>query len=69
MTESIACDGQWQQGMDGAVICSGTLEIVSAGGAFGLPSLTYDDANEILVASIKVFVVVFIVLQLRRIIR
>lgn len=67
--ESIACDGQWQQATDGAVICSGTLEIVSVGGAFGLPSLTYDDANEILVASIKVFVVVFIVLQLRRIIR
>lgn len=37
----IACrDGEWQQAQNGAALCTGTLEIVSESGPFGLPTLT-----------------------------
>ena len=47
----IACtDGEWQQAPDGAALCTGTLEIVTETGPFGLPPLTYGEANAILTA-------------------
>ncbi|MFT0140794.1 hypothetical protein ACEK07_46640 [Alcanivoracaceae bacterium MT1] len=45
--EMIVCSGQWQQAQDGAVYCLGTLEMASVG-PFGLPALTYGEANAIL---------------------
>ena len=47
----IACtDGEWQQAPDGAALCTGTLEIVTETGPFGLPPLTYGEANANLTA-------------------
>lgn len=62
----IACDGEWQQGPDGSAICVGTLQNVAGGGPFGLPPMTYGDANDLLGAILLVLVAVFGVRQLRR---
>lgn len=68
--ELIACtNGEWQHAQDGAAICTGTLQNVAAGGPLGLPPLTYDEADAILMAVIGLFVVVFIVRQIARVIR
>lgn len=64
--ELIACDGQWQQGSNGSVICSGTLQNVPGGGPFGLPPMTYADANMLLIAIGGVWVTVFMIRQARR---
>lgn len=56
----IACtDGEWQQAPDGAPLCTGTLQIVSAGGPFGLPELTYGEANLILGAVLSLYATVW----------
>ena len=56
----IACtDGEWQQAPDGAALCTGTLQIVSQGGPFGLPELTYEDANLILGAVLSLYATVW----------
>ncbi|MCQ6263079.1 hypothetical protein MLD55_14150 [Alcanivorax sp. MM125-6] len=64
--ELIACDGEWQQGPDGSAICAGTLQNVPGGGPFGLPPITYADANLLLAAIGGVWVSVFIIRQARR---
>jgi len=46
----VACDGTWQQSPTGEILCNGTLRIVVGGGPFGLPPLTYTDANLMLLA-------------------
>ena len=56
----IACtDGEWQQAPDGAALCTGTLQIVSPSGPFGLPELTYEDANLILGAVLSLYATVW----------
>lgn len=58
--ELIACTtGDWQQAVDGSVICSGTLEIVAETGPFGLPPLTYGQANELLGACLLLWATVW----------
>lgn len=64
--ELIGCDGSWQQATDGTVICSGTLQIVVGGGPFGLPPMTYADANILLLAIGGVWASVFAIRQARR---
>jgi hypothetical protein len=57
---SIACaDGEWQQAQDGAAVCTGTLYIVTPAGPFGLPELTYEDANLILGAVLMLYATVW----------
>ncbi|MFT0140688.1 hypothetical protein ACEK07_45185 [Alcanivoracaceae bacterium MT1] len=57
--EMIVCNGQWQQAQDGAVYCLGTLEMASVG-SFGLPALTYGEANAILGAAVGLYAVVWV---------
>jgi hypothetical protein len=64
--ELIACHGTWQQAPDNTVLCDGTLQIVAGGGPFGLPPMTYSDANMLLLAIGSVFVSVFMIRQARR---
>ena len=64
--ELIACDGQWQQAHDGAVYCTGMLQIVAGGGPFGLPPITYAQANQLLLAIGGVLAGVFMIRQARR---
>lgn len=66
--EMIVCSGQWQQAQDGAVYCLGTLEMASVG-PFGLPVLTYGEANAILGAVALLFASVWGVRVLARVIR
>lgn len=61
-----ACQGQWSQGANGEAICSGTLQIVVGGGPFGLPPITYAEANQLLVAIGVLWGAVFAFRQLRR---
>ena len=67
----ISCvDGNWQQdSLTGAISCSGTLEVVAGGGPFGLPPITYEEADAMLLSTILLFAAVWGVRQLRRIIR
>ncbi len=56
----IACrEGEWQQAPDGAALCTGTLEIVAETGPFGLPPLTYGQANELLGAVLLLWATVW----------
>lgn len=56
----IACrEGEWQQAPDGAALCTGTLEIVAETGPFGLPPLTYEEANTLLGAVLLLFATVW----------
>tara|TARA_Y100001001_G_scaffold97901_1_gene95726 strand:+ start:82 stop:291 length:210 start_codon:yes stop_codon:yes gene_type:complete len=56
----IACtDGEWQQAQDGAALCTGTLENVAETGPFGLPPLTYQQANELLGAVLLLWATVW----------
>lgn len=65
--ELIACtNGQWQQAQDGAAICTGTLQNVPGGGPFGLPPMTYADANMLLASIDTLWAAVWIVRQARR---
>ncbi len=65
----IACtEGEWQQGPDGAALCTGTLEIVAETGPFGLPPLTYEEANAILGAVALLYATVWGIKQLARLI-
>jgi hypothetical protein len=64
--ELIACDGQWQQGPGGEVICAGTLQNVPGGGPFGLPPMTYAEANMLLGSIGILWAAVFCVRQARR---
>ncbi len=58
--ELIACaGGEWQQAQDGAALCTGTLEIVAETGPFGLPPLTYGQANELLGACLLLWATVW----------
>lgn len=64
--ELIACDGTWQQAQDTSVLCDGTLQVVVGGGPFGLPPMTYSDANLLLVAIGAVWASVFAIRQAKR---
>ncbi|MBQ26080.1 hypothetical protein [Alcanivorax sp.] len=64
--ELIACDGTWQHAQDGTVLCTGTLQVVVGGGPFGLPPMTYTDANLLLIAIGTVWASVFAIRQARR---
>lgn len=64
--ELIACDGTWQHAQDGSVLCAGTLQVVVGGGPFGLPPMTYTDANLLLIAIGTVWASVFAIRQARR---
>ncbi len=64
--ELIACDGTWQQAQDNTVLCDGTLQVVVGGGPFGLPPMTYSDANTLLLAIGSVWASVFLIRQARR---
>ncbi|PHR67266.1 MAG: hypothetical protein COA55_07730 [Alcanivorax sp.] len=61
-------DGEWQQAQDGAALCTGTLEVVAGSGPFGLPPLTYEEANAILGAVVLLFATVWGVKTLSRLI-
>lgn len=62
----VACDGTWQHLPTGEVLCSGTLQIVAGGGPFGLPPITYADANMLLGAIGTLWAGIFVFRQLRR---
>lgn len=64
----IACDGVWEIADNTfAISCSGTLQVVAGGGPFGLPPITYAEANELLTAIAFLLVSVFAFHQVRRI--
>ena len=65
----VACDGTWQHAHTGEVMCSGTLQIVAGGGPFGLPPLTYAEANMLLGAIASLLAIVWGLRVLRRVIR
>jgi len=68
--ELIACaGGEWQQAQDGAALCTGTLEIVAETGPFGLPPLTYGQANELLGAVLLLWATVWGVKRLFPLVR
>jgi hypothetical protein len=46
----VACDGTWQQSPTGEILCDGVLQVVVGGGPFGLPPISYADANLLLLA-------------------
>jgi hypothetical protein len=46
----VACDGTWSQSPTGEILCDGALQIVVGGGPFGLPPITYADANLLLLS-------------------
>lgn len=66
----IACDGTWihQNGLleNGAVLCDGTLQVVVGGGPFGLPPMTYADANLMLGAIGTLWAAIFVLRQARK---
>lgn len=62
----LACDGNWQQGSNGAVFCYGTLEEVTAGSLSSFPPMTYEDANMLLAAIGAVYASIWIFRQVRR---
>lgn len=64
-----ACNGDWLQAETGAVICDGVLQVVVGGGPFGLPPITYSDANALLAAMAAVLATVWGLGVLRRVIR
>lgn len=70
--ELIACDGTWihRNGplQDGGILCDGTLQVVVGGGPFGLPPMTYADANALLLAIGGVWAAVFMIRQARRLV-
>lgn len=61
-----ACEGTWQQTETGAVLCQGTLQIVVSGGPFGLPPISYTDANLLLTGIGVLWASVFAIRQIRR---
>jgi hypothetical protein len=63
----VACDGSWQQLPSGEAICNGTLQVVMGGGPFGLPPITYAEANILLAAIATLWAGVFCLRQCRRI--
>lgn len=63
----IACDGTWTvDASTSAISCTGTLEIVAGGGPFGLPPITFADANQLLTAIGLLLVSVLAFNQVRR---
>lgn len=62
----VACDGTWQQLPGGEIVCSGTLQIVVGGGPFGLPPMTYADANALLGVIGTLWASIWVFRQLRR---
>lgn len=65
----VACDGAWQHSPSGEVVCSGTLQIVMGGGPFGLPPITYAEANLLLGAIASLWALVWGLRTLRRVVR
>lgn len=65
----VACDGTWQQATTGEVLCQGTLQIVVGGGPFGLPPITYAEANMLLGAIAALWAVVWGLRAARRVVR
>jgi len=67
MSNMIAiCDGAWIENIAGALECDGTLMQVEDSYFKWLPSLTYEDANELLVAIGALYATVFIYLLVAR---
>lgn len=64
-----ACDGTWQQGPAGEVLCSGTLQVVVGGGPFGLPPITYAEASAMLGAIALLWATAWGINTLKRVIR
>ena len=60
--------GEWQQAPDGAALCTGTLQVVTQGGPFGLPPLTYEEANAILGAVALLYATIWGIKQIGRLI-
>lgn len=63
----VACDGSWLHGSGGELICSGALQVVVGGGPFGLPPITYEEANLLLGAIASLWGSVWLFKQHRRI--
>lgn len=59
------CDGNWQQSVNGAVFCYGTLEEVQPN-ISNLPLMTYEDANILLLAIGSLYASIWAFQQVRR---
>lgn len=67
MSNQVAmCDGSWIVGTTGAVECDGTLLQVDESYFYSFPSITYEQANELLVPIGVIFATVFIFVQISR---
>lgn len=60
------CSGEWEENISGALQCNGTLMQVEDSYFKWLPSLTYEQANELLVAIGALYATVFIYLLVAR---
>lgn len=61
MTALIACDGTWQQSPEGYLSCAGTLQVVPDSG------LTTEEATQLKDGALGIFVVVFCLLALKKV--
>lgn len=61
MASLIACEGTWQQTVDGYLLCAGTLQTVPDRG------LTTEDAIQLKDAALGIFAVVFCILALKKV--
>lgn len=62
-----ACNGDWLQGANGELLCDGVVQVVVGGGPFGLPPITYSDANALLAAMASVLATVWGLAVLKRV--
>ena len=66
MTSFIGCDGEWQF-INGGISCSGTMRNVTETELAGLSSLTPDQMDALIQATIGLFAVVFVVIVIRKV--
>lgn len=67
MSNMIAvCDGAWEENIEGALQCNGTLMQVEDSYFKWLPPLTYEEANELLVAIGALYATVFLYVLISR---
>lgn len=62
----IACAGNWQQGVDGSVICTGTVHAVTRP---GIPEIDPAQAADFVVAVGLLWAVAWVIVQLVKLIK
>jgi len=61
----ILCDGSWATTPDGAITCTGTLQVVAQGNLIP-PGMTTEDATDLAYQAMGLFVIVFALLALKK---